>query len=73
MHLYNGEWPFLLPKAEKKFDYIMKEKNMKKEKHPVYRWLMAFLLMLLLAGIILLIAGIQKGSGPFFLPGYQSV
>ena len=51
----------------------MKKNAMKKEKHPVYRWLMGFLLMLLLAGIILLIAGIQKGSGPFFLPGYQSI
>lgn len=46
---------------------------MKKEKHPVYRWLMAFLVLLLLAGVLLLAAGIQMGPESFFLPGKNSV
>ena len=46
---------------------------MKKEKHLVYRWLMAFLLLLLVAGIILLVVGIQMGPGLFFLPGQKIV
>lgn len=45
---------------------------MKKEKHPVYRWLMAFFLLLLLAGVILLVLGVQMGPGLFFLPGHHS-
>ena len=46
---------------------------MRKEKHPVYRWLMAFLLLLLLAGIILLVYGVRMGPGILFLPGLHSV
>ena len=46
---------------------------MRKEKHPVYRWLMAFLLLLLLAGIILLVCGVRSGPGILFLPGLHSV
>ena len=58
---------------EKKFDHLYKEEAMKKEKHPVYRWLMAFLLLLLLAGIILLVYGVRSGPGILFLPGLHSV
>ena len=58
---------------EKKFDHLYKEEAMKKEKHPVYRWLMAFLLLLLLAGFILLVYGVRSGPGILFQPGQYSV
>lgn len=45
---------------------------MKKEKHPVYHALLAFLLLLLLAGILLLLGGAElEKRDPVFLPGRQ--
>ena len=58
---------------EKKFNEYIKEEAMKKEKHPVYCWLMAFLLLLLLAGIILLVCGVRLGPGVFFLMDQHSI
>ena len=40
---------------------------MKKEKHPVYRMAMAFLILLLLLGIALLIMGLRLGGDRFIL------
>lgn len=40
---------------------------MKKERHPVYRLLMAGLLFLLAVGIALVVLGAQKGNSSLFL------
>lgn len=40
---------------------------MKKEKHPVYRLVMTFLILLLLLGIALLIMGLRLGGDRFIL------
>ncbi|MBQ9944447.1 MAG: hypothetical protein IKM64_06700 [Clostridia bacterium] len=41
---------------------------MKKEKHPVYRWVMGFFIVLLLLGIAMLVISIAAGD-QWILPG----
>jgi len=41
---------------------------MKKEKHPVYRWVMGFFIVLLIFGLFMLVASIAAGD-QWILPG----
>ena len=41
---------------------------MKKQKHPVYRWVMGGLILLLALGIVLLVLGLALGQDRLYLP-----
>lgn len=46
---------------------------MRKEKHPVYRFILGGLILVLLLGIALLVMGLVRGPEHFFSPYIMSI